>query len=91
MLDKALYLVEIVNLMNGLIEEGISFKFQTIFNGYQIIVYDENGERDWDAICHDFSYGHESGLLEIYGSIVDENAGDSVEGELTAEEILARL
>ena len=90
MLNKV-YLMEIKKLISGLAEKGITFKFQTAFDGYQIIVYDENDERDWDAICHGFSYGHEEGLLEIYGSIVDENVGDSVEGYLTAEEILARL
>lgn len=89
--NKALYLVEIINLMNGLIEKGISFKFKTIYDGYQVIVYDKNNERDWDAVCHYFSYGHKSGLLEIYGSIVNKNVGDSVEGFLTANDILRRL
>ena len=30
---------------------------------HQIIIYDENGERLWDAICHRGSYGYENGLF----------------------------
>ena len=46
----------------------------------------------WDAICHYGSYGHEQGLLEISGSLVDETkTGDSVEGYLFASEIIERL
>lgn len=62
------------------------------FNRHQIIVYDENGKRLWDAICHRGSYGYESGLLEIYGNIVNEKEdGDSVVGWLTAEKVIERL
>ena len=47
---------------------------------------------DWDAICNDLSYGHENGLLEIMGSIVSkEIVDDTVEGWLTAEEIVRRV
>lgn len=58
---------------------------------HQIIVYDEKGNREWDAICHYGSYGFEKGLLEIMGTIVNVNSGDSVEGWLTAEDIIKRL
>lgn len=61
-----------------------------IHTGDQVIVYDENGDRQWDAVCHRGSYGFEQGLLEIMGSIV-KPGGDSVEGWLTAEDIIARL
>ena len=47
--------------------------------------------REWDAICQRGSYGAEEGLLEIYGSIVPENAGDSVEGWLTANDVIERI
>ena len=57
----------------------------------QLIVY-ENGKRQWDAICHWGSYGHEDGLLEIMGSIVDfEEDGDSVVGWLTADDVIKRI
>ena len=57
----------------------------------QIVVY-KNGKRSWDAICHWGSYGYEKGLLEIMGSIVDEEKdGDSVVGWLTAQDVINRL
>lgn len=56
---------------------------------HQIIVF-ANGKRQWDAICHRGSYGHEEGLLEIMGTIVNP-CGDRVEGWLTADDIISRL
>lgn len=47
--------------------------------------------RKWDVICQRGSRGAEEGLLEIYGSIVDPYAGDSVEGWLTADDVIARI
>ena len=61
------------------------------FERHQICVPSENGEREWDAICNRGSYGAEDGLLEIMGSIVSPMAGDSVEGYLTAEDVIARI
>ena len=70
------------------------------YDRHQIMVYkDKNdlmsGNNEhwiWDAICHYGSYGHEQGLLEISGSLVDETkTGDSVEGHLSASEIIERL
>lgn len=58
---------------------------------HQLIVYDERGNRLWDAICHEGSYGAEEGLLEIYGEIVSPMAGDSVEGWLTAKDVIKRI
>ena len=67
---------------------------------HQIMVYKNKNDINnqdqtrwiWDAICHYGSYGHEQGLLEISGSLVDETkTGDSVEGYLFASEIIERL
>lgn len=59
---------------------------------HQLIVYNERGKRLWDAICHRGSYGAEAGLLEVMGDIVDEKTiGDTVEGWLTAEDIIRRI
>ena len=59
---------------------------------HQIIVYDAEGNRVWDAVCHTFSYGNENGLLEIMGDIVDEKEHpDHVEGWLTADEVIQRI
>ena len=60
-------------------------------NRHQIIVFDSESQREWDAICHRGSYGYEQGLLEIMGTIVDSDCGDSVEGYLTADDIIKRL
>lgn len=83
---KEIYTKELSKLAIGLIERDIPFKFVTCFNGGQI---------DWgtgDAICHDGSYGRDSGLLEIMGDLVDEvSIGDAVEGYLTAEDVLIRI
>ena len=59
---------------------------------HQINVLDEEDNRLWDAICHPGSYGYERGLLEIYGSIVDEaRVGDTVEGWLTAQDVICLI
>lgn len=56
----------------------------------QIIVYDDRGIRQWDAVCHRGSYGFEQGLIEVMGKSVVRSEY-SVEGYLTAEEIIKRL
>lgn len=58
---------------------------------HQIIAYGDAQRKDriWDAICHRGSYGYEEGKLEIMGRIV--NKEDSVEGFLTAEEVIQRI
>jgi hypothetical protein len=61
-------------------------------DGEQIIVFDDDGYRKWDAICTKYSYGHEKGLIEIMGDIVDiKRVGDSVEGYLTAQDVIDRV
>lgn len=60
----------------------------------QVIVYkmvDGDRLRSWDAIWTPHSFGYEEGLLEIRGDIVEPGAGDSVEGWLTANDIIKRL
>jgi hypothetical protein len=60
-------------------------------DGEQIIVYDEEGNRLWDAICTKYSYGHEKDLIEIMGDIAKKHAGDFVEGCLTAQDVIDRV
>lgn len=95
------YQRELQLLAIGLIKRGMQFEFRDCFEGGQIIVYENTGSpydqsgkliREWDAVCHEGSYGRERGLLEIMGNIVDsEKVGDYVEGYLTAEEVLERV
>ena len=79
-------MTEMEKLEQGLIERGIDYTKRALNGGQQIIVNDW----DWDAVCHKDSYGHEEGLIEVMGCIVDDDE-DDVEGWLTAEEILARV
>ena len=45
-----------------------------------------------DAICHQYSYGGNEGLLEIMGLLTEEEEkDDGVVGWLTAEDVLARI
>lgn len=43
----------------------------------------------WDVICQEGSLGHQEGLLEAYGDIVDVKG--KVEGYLTAQDIIERI
>ena len=81
------YLIEMKDLMLGLAKRGIDFNFSQVFDGFKIDVPSQG----WDAICHSGSYGCHSGLLEVMGSAVVRVDYDSVEGYLTAQEILKRL
>lgn len=65
-------------------EEGLD-------NRHQIIVKDEDGVVLWDAICHFGSYGYEQGLLEIMGTLVEPEDGDSVVGYLTSDDVIKRI
>lgn len=78
-----MYKRELKKLAKGLIERGYNFTFNLLYGGWQIRC------EDWDAICHEYSYGSERGLLEIMGSITQ--IDDDVEGWLTAKEILKRV
>lgn len=50
------------------------------------------GHRLLDAVCTKYSFGREKGLLEIMGNIVDKKrVGDSVEGWLTAQDVIDRV
>ena len=63
---------------------------RTQFERHQIIVPNKENY-EWDVICQYGSYGAEEGLLEIMGTIVRPNAGDSVEGWLTADDVIERV
>lgn len=76
-----------------LITHEFNFKRKDDDWRHQILVFDEYGDVDWDAVCHKGSYGYEEGLLEIMGSLVteEERKYDSVVGWLTAEDVVKRL
>lgn len=55
------------------------------FGGVMVILLNEKGERIGDAICHNGSYGHEMGLLEVMGK----GCEDDVIGWLNACDVIA--
>ena len=60
----------------------------------QVIFMDfQTGERVADCVCHGGSYGHERGLIEAMGAplVDEEKVWGSVEGWLTAVDILSRI
>lgn len=60
---------------------------------HQVIIYDKDDVRLWDAVWHPFSYGFEEGLLEIMGEklVYVEEDSDSVVGWLTADDVIERV
>ena len=79
-----MYHTEIYKLAVGLTARNIPFDLHPLWGGWQITA------DDWDAICHEYSYGGREGLLEIMG-LVDDEICDDVEGWLTAENVFARI
>lgn len=62
------------------------------YGGYQIIVFDKDGERMVSAIEGMGTYGAEDDLIEIMGLLTpEEEECDSVRGHLTAQEVFDRI
>lgn len=86
---------EFYKLAVTLIVRGYTVEVVNTYDGKQLNVYEQKSSMSlkktfsWDAIIHYQSYGHEQGLLEIYGTLVSKfTSDDSVMGYLTADEIL---
>ena len=67
-----------------LIENGIKYTRQPLYEGWQFYIHDTDG----DIVCHYGSYGGNDGLWESMGFVWDE--GD-VTGYFTAQEVINRL
>lgn len=97
MKNTKLNLNEFVKLIVGLSQKGLKIDTELVTNwGAQVIVYDDEDNRLWDAVINKGSYGRDRGLLEIMGTIVDKfpsnySGGDDVIGWLTADEILEKI
>ena len=78
-------MTELDKLKKYLDENGIRNEWNSVMSDMdQIIVYNPRHEiRLWDAVCHQYSYGGEKGLLEIYGSLCTD-----VIGWLTADDVI---
>lgn len=69
------------NKLVAMVEKaGWSYQVDPLWEGKQIVLY-KQGQRINDAIIHNFSYGHDQGLLETWES------QDDVIGCLTAEQV----
>lgn len=95
--NTKLNLNEFVKLIVGLNQKGLKIDTELVTNwGAQVIVYDNEGNRLWDAVINKASYGSERGLLEVMGSAIVDKIKLSEEpmdviGWLTADEILEKI
>lgn len=97
--NTKLNLNEFVKLVVGLNQKGLKIDTELVTNwGAQVIVYDNEGNRLWDAVINKGSYGSEKGLLEVMGSAIVKKVSkmgndddDEVLGWLTADEILEKI
>ena len=82
---------EIKKLATLLTKAGIPYELRTDSCGNKDnqLFYPSKANRICDAICHQYSYGYDTGLLEIMG--LCENTEDDVEGWLSAEEVFTRI
>lgn len=85
--EKLTHQSELFKLGLGLDERGIEYDLCTIAEGLAIVVPSQG----WDAVCHKYSYGGTSGLLEVMGHFLVPDSEDGVEGWLTAKDILDRI
>ena len=67
-----------------LIENNIQYTRRSLYEGWQFYIHGTDG----DIICHEGSYGGDSGLWESMGFDWDE---EDVTGRLTAQEVIDRL
>ena len=82
---------EIIKLHEMLKKANIPHIFKEYLEGYQIIIV-ENNIVLCDCVINRISYGHEKGLLEIYGALTEkEYEEDEVLGYLNAEEVFKRF
>ena len=83
------YYQPIMRLADLCEREGISFTVRPLFDGLQLLCPSLK-EKEFDVICHSYSYGHEQGELEVMGAICNSD-DDNVEGYLTVEEVFERI
>lgn len=86
---------EIFKLKSMLEENHVPFEWiehNDFRNGYQICYPEKDGKCECSVIEHSFSYGSQKDLLEIQGLLTaDEEEGDSVLGNLTADNVFQRI
>jgi len=86
MITKGFDFTEMDKLEKYLKDNGYKYDRHEMFEGRQIAVFDKNGNRMWDAVLHEYSYGMEDNLLEVMGEAL--LGHDDVEGYLTADDVI---
>ena len=81
---------EMTKLIEILKKNNIPFEVASCWGAPQVW-YPNRKHAVCDAVCHKFSFGGKDGLLEIMGLVDEEEVGDEVEGDLTAEEVANRI
>jgi len=85
-------MTEMIKLAAALSACDIPFEIRNCYGTPQICYPSADPvEMVCDVICHKYSYGGSQGLLEIMGLVDEELVGDSVEGYLTARDVLLRI
>ena len=74
-------------LMN---KDNIPYEKRYFFNGVQIC-YPNVDKFVCSAVCHDYSYGHEEGLIEILGLVDHDEDDNGCLGWLSAAEVFERI
>lgn len=69
----------------------LNHSINSIYNGFQIHIFDEKKKEICDVVCHYGSYGGNDGLLEGMGGPYAQEDGDSVTGYLTAKDAFTSL
>ena len=67
-----------------LIENNIQYTRRSLYEGWQFYIHGTDG----DIVCHEMSYGGDSGLWESIGFVWDKG---NATGYLTAQEVINRL
>lgn len=80
-------MTEFNKLLEYLEAAHYNYKVEPKFDGSIVIVYDDRGNIEWDAIIHKYSYGAKEGLLEAAGEPFDKDFND-VMGYATAADII---
>jgi len=83
-------MTEMQKLIQGLNLFEIPFQVTSNLKTQQVW-YPAKDNAICDVICHAYSYGGEQGLLEIMGLVDEDEVGDTVEGYLTAIDVLFRI
>ena len=83
-MTRTIYDVAANEMEQLLIENGINYISQRLYEGWQFYIHGTDG----DIVCHEMSYGGKDGLWESMGFVWDK--GD-VTGYLTAQEVINRL